>query len=128
MLKPSEETQQQRKQGRKMLCRIVVSRCQLFQFGIGHRSVTLIFGDLHRQRLHTPPSTASPSASPVPSFISYQPKEFKESFPTGLVRGGDTEWKISAQVVEVHQSYNGQTRGEGYGENCQVPPAWPGSV
>lgn len=45
-----------------------------------------------------------------------------------LLRGRDREWKISAQIVEVQQSYNGKTRGEDYGENCQVPLAWPGSV
>lgn len=41
------------------------------------------------------------------------------------MRGGDIEWKISAQMAQVRQSYIGQTGGEGYGENCQVPPVQP---
>ena len=78
ILKPSEETQERRKQGRKILCRVAVSSCQLFQSSTPVWDQPYIrcscFQRLAEAATLHPPHTASSSASPFPgfAFISVQ--------------------------------------------------------
>lgn len=72
ILKSSKETQQWRKQGRKMLCRIVFSRCQLFQSSTPVWDQPYVHSSCFQRLAEAvtpcPPRPASSTVSLSPSF------------------------------------------------------------
>lgn len=127
LFKSSKSVQHGRKPARKTLCRISVSRCQLdsssalLQLRITHTCIAPVFRDLQEQGPHTLPTLSTSAILHLPHCP--HSIHFNQNPPKRLVRGGDTEWKISAQMAEGKVVMDKQEGRDG--ENCQVSQQQP---